>query len=173
MNTESIDAISRHLREMSDKNPNARALFEYLATYENNMRKTYVHNLAHGSGLSQSQVRKVFKQLEQDPFEIGKLRVGRRGHSTRFEWVAPLTAVAAAALGQRDVPDQEIASDDWAAEAIDPEEEDDDMAAKDSGKKTHRFHLRRDFEATLALPVDLTEKDVERLCNFLKALPVD
>lgn len=172
MNTESIDAISRHLREMSDKNPNARALFEYLATYENNMRKTYVHNLAHGTGLSQYQIREVFKQLQKEPFEIGELYVGRRGHRTRFEWDAPLTAVAAAALGQRDVPDQEIASDDWEAEALDPEEEADD-AATDTSKKTHRFHLRRDFEATLALPADLTEKDVERLCSFLKTLPVD
>ena len=171
MNTESVDAISRLLKDLAEKDPNAKALFDYLGTYENDMRKTYVHSLARGTSLSEYKVREVLKQLEQEPFEIGELRIGRRGHRTRFEWDAPLTTVAAAALGRREVPDNEIAGTNWVADAGDQDDYETDTI--DTNKRTHRFHLRRDFEASLVLPADLTAKEVERMCSFLKTLLVD
>lgn len=35
----------------------------------------------------------------------------------------------------------------------------------------HRFHLRQDLEIQVSLPADLDERDVGRLCVFLRSLP--
>lgn len=35
----------------------------------------------------------------------------------------------------------------------------------------HMFHLRADYQVALELPVDLTEKEAERVAGFVRSLP--
>lgn len=148
-------------------------LFRYLAEFKKNMRYTVVDNASKKTGLSTFAIRGVFKDLQD--LGLGRLLIGRKGHQTRFEWSAPLTAVAEIAAGGQ-VNDEVLFDKSW-IEALPEESKDADIddgeheaGLDQSEKKTHKYHLRANFEAALTLPSDLTSKDVDKLHAFLNSL---
>jgi hypothetical protein len=87
---------------------------------------------------------------------------GRKGGKARFVWSrgtpsskkvttgSPAAAVVAAPHSAR----SERASDKGAPSLLD-----------------HSFHVRQGVLVTLRLPVDVTKAEIERLCQFLQAIP--
>lgn len=75
----------------------------------------------------------------------GWFTIGRRGHSSRFDFYGSSKAMAEAAIGASAKPTPALL--------------------------THKFRLRPNLEITLELPSDLSEKEVGRIADFLKTLP--
>ena len=76
----------------------------------------------------------------------GWFTIGRRGHSSRFDFYASSKAMAESAIGK-------------ASHAATP------------ALLTHKFRLRQNLEISLELPSDLLAKEVERIADFLRTLP--
>lgn len=160
------------VRQLLEKQE-VRALFDYLSEFKNNRRYTVVDVVAKKAMCSPFVIRGVFKDLQD--LGLGRLLIGRKGHQTRFEWSAPLTAVAEIAAGGQ-VNDEALFDKSW-IEALPEESKDadidggeDEAGLDQSEKKTHKYHLRANFEAILTLPSDLTSKDVDKLHAFLNSL---
>lgn len=158
------EKLGSRLRKLA-KNRNARTLLLHLEQrYTNNMRCTYVDNLARRSGLSDLEVRGVLGKLEH--MKLGTLILGRRGKRTRFEWSAPLTMVARAAVGTDAGFQEDIDLDDasWLNEAIDDDEN--DLALVED--KDYPIPLGDGRFARLLLPSNHSGEDIEKVRSFLR-----
>ncbi len=99
----------------------------------------------------------LFKNLEE--YKCGQFVTGRWGWPSRFVWDVDSLSTSRFAIGEtQEVKDIKI----------EPEEE---TGQKDSLK--HTFNLRTDLPIEFTLPIDLSEKEAERLATFIKALPME
>ncbi len=101
---------------------------------------------------TRSEVVKLFRQLEE--LDLGEFMVGRRGRQSRFVWAETLdiARIAAQALADGCEPD-------GSAKAV-PE-----------SMIPHRYVLRPGAELQFRLPADLTQREADRLGDFIKTLP--
>jgi hypothetical protein len=158
--------VSRSVREIVIGNGIARSVFDHLSSFENNMKCTYIHRVAHATKENESDIREIFKQLEA--LELGSLILGRKGARTRFEWKAPLKTVAEIGLDEQGAhSDKELLNIEWTPEDDSLEQE------PDIRRTNYPFRLREDFSTTLVLPSDFNMRDLERLSGFLKTLPIN
>jgi hypothetical protein len=88
----------------------------------------------------------ALKELEKTG--AGEFVVGHAGRKSHFVW-------RAAPAARRRRGKQESAA---AGSAL-------------TGVLEHVFHLRPGFAATVRLPQDVTQMEIERFCHFLKAIP--
>lgn len=100
---------------------------------------------------------------------MGRFIAGRRGHPSRFCWnESPAKtlemfdeAVDGRTLGQDEASSEgEVVSHGG------------DLSACPQ-HFTHRFLLRPDFEATIKLPLDFSEKEAARLGKFISMIPLE
>jgi hypothetical protein len=171
MNTKNLVALSQNIQAVAASTPASKTVFEYLGSYGNNMRCVYVDRIASDINLDESEIRAVFKGLEA--LELGRLILGRRGSRTRFEWDTPLTMVAKAGLGKANLPEDQLRATEWKKTA-EPDDSEQQGLEQDLGvrRTTHSYRLRENFMASLILPTDFNQKDLERLTTYLKTLPI-
>ena len=150
------------LRELYEKNKTAQAFFDHMASRQRNQSETKVERImvllnAAGNAISRGDVINLFRQLQDAG--CGQFVAGRHGWPSRFVWDVESMGAAKAGVGE----EQEVQS-------IAPDE----TSEKESADKiSHVFNLRPDLQATFELPLDLTEKEAERLATFLKSLPME
>lgn len=113
--------------------------------------------------LSEREVRRVFKALEQ--YGCGRFIKGRGDSESRMAWKLSIRSIAAAAKGETSSLEEIDTSPENTLEA-------EEAASAVAAKTTHTFKLRADFDVTITLPVDFTEGEAERLSLFLKAVPI-
>ena len=103
-----------------------------------------------------------FKALEN--LKTGRLLVGRRGKPTRFVWSVPMLEVAAAAAGAGKM--SAPPNNGNATETVRQSPTQSDMVS-------FQFVLRPGLVVRFDLPHDFSQIEADRLCKFIKALPLD
>lgn len=73
-----------------------RSIMDRLAQLKRNRHATKVRGMSISTGVPEAHVREVFSILEG--LHLGELVLGRRGSSTRFEWMVPPSVVGHAAV---------------------------------------------------------------------------
>jgi hypothetical protein len=96
-----------------------------------------------------------------DNHGVGWFKIGRRGKQTRFIFDVDSKELASAIL-------EPTAAATPTAPSVPTT-----SAGAETTLVKHRFWLRPGIEITVELPVDVTEKDVARLYELLKAIPFD
>jgi hypothetical protein len=109
-----------------------------------------------GVDASRKDVIDLFRELEAS--HCGTFYVGRKGHSSRFQWSVSLIAVGRVAAGE--------------AVAVDvlQESDPDIQESEEESLITHRYVLRPNTEIEIALPADVTPTEVNRVANFVRTL---
>ncbi len=147
------------LREVYSSGVSAKAMLDDFASRTNNQRITKVDqilNRRRGDNVQRWEAIALFRKLEE--LGHGKFIEGRKGHPSRFVWSSSPIDVGKAAQGD-EAPIATVSLD----------------AATDdnSGEmRSYIFPLRSDTDATFELPIDLTQKESERLSAFLRTLAV-
>ena len=150
------------LKELYGRDATAKIFFDHMASRQRNQSETKMERIMQlladdGHTCSRGDIVAVFKNLEE--YKCGQFVAGRWSWPSRFVWdVDSLSASRFAAGETQEV--KEIKKED--------EEE---GGQKDSLK--HAFNLRADLPIEFTLPIDLTEKEAERLAGFIKALPME
>jgi hypothetical protein len=142
----------------------AKAIFDHFARRQYNSAKTTVDRLQaslkqEDYEVSRSDIIDFFRKLESA--HCGEFVIGRKGHSSRFEWATSLISVGQAAAGE--VAKVDVITE--AEKAEDPEDETDAILVE------HRYRLRPTFELKIMLPTDLTSSEAGRLADFIRTLP--
>ncbi len=161
------------LRNLYQRNKAAKALLDYFAKRQKNMRETSVRRLEQalreeGVLLSRAEIIDVLKEL--GALKVGRFISGRRGWESRFAWNFGLGSVGRAAAGN--TRQLERITDDAESDLDEPAEDDTEIEDL-SDALTHTFRLRPDYEVSLHLPADLTVKEAARLAEFVTALPFE
>lgn len=158
MNEQTYGVRLDDLKKLYGANPVAKSIFDNFATRQGDQRATTVGNLVNslrlaGVIIARPQVVDFMKKLEKGG--CGRYLVGRRGRETRFEWTARMTLVGKAATGLPVDIKQDLSG-----------------RTANGGTETlaHTFILRPDFTATFSLPTTLTEKEGNRLADFIRTL---
>jgi hypothetical protein len=147
------------LREVYSSGVAAKAMLDDFASRTNNQRITKVDqilNRLRADNVQRWESIALFRKLEE--LGHGKFIEGRKGHPSRFVWSSSPIDVGKAAQGN-EAPITPVSSD----------------AANDDNSGEMRdyvFPLRSDTDATFELPIDLTQKEAERLSAFLRTLAV-
>jgi hypothetical protein len=142
------------------------AVFDYLAERQRNYRETKPEILVmrmreSGTDLERSEIISFFRELETAG--CGKYIEGRRGHSSRFEWYAPMNGVGLAAKGEQNLVEGLVASEAVPPVNVDSLDREESIA--------HTFYLRPDFPIKILLPKDLRSVEAERIADWVKTLP--
>lgn len=139
----------------------AHTFFTYLSKRERNRTETSAAQAVRMTGMDNTSVLNLFRQLED--LELGTFKLGRRGMASRFEWSVRMIDAAKAALGKAD-----------SIEVLDDAEIDDTTEDDDEASVEHLFYLRLDSPpVAISLPPDLTAKEADRLSQFIRALPIE
>jgi len=147
------------LREVYSSGLAAKAMLNDFASRTNNQRVTKVDqilNRLRAYNVQRWECIALFRKLEE--LGHGKFIEGRKGHPSRFVWASSPVDVGKAAQGA-EAPITPVSSDG----------ETDDNAGE---MRDYVFPLRTDTDATFELPIDLTQKEAERLSAFLKTLAI-
>jgi hypothetical protein len=159
------EKLEARLRNLA-KNRKTRALLQHLQRYTNNMRCTFVDNLAKGSGLTEREVREVLAKLEN--LKLGALRLGRHGRRTRFEWDSPLTLIArTVGDGPMSGSPIDLGDTSWLDEALESDDDSFVQAEEVSEEKSYHIPLGGGRFAHLRLPTLCTAEDIAKLKTFL------
>ncbi len=150
-----VSAETKALRELYTENIYAKAILDDFASRTNRQTTTGVDQIMarlRTTELPKWAVVKLFRELGE--LNYGRFVVGRRGGESRFVWSANPIEVGKAAQGE-----------DLAITSLpEPETADVEMVM-------HQFNLRPGMPVKLELPADFTEKEADRLSQFLRALP--
>lgn len=150
------------LRELYSNNSSAKIFFDHMANRQRNQNETKVDRIVQllkdeGHSISRGEIVSVFKDLEE--YKCGQFVAGRWGWPSRFVWDVGSLSGSQFAVGETEEVEEV------------KEESDEELGRSDSLK--HTFNLRADLPIEFILPVDLTEKEAERLTGFIKALPME
>ncbi|MGH7813040.1 MAG: hypothetical protein ACREQI_03450 [Candidatus Binataceae bacterium] len=152
------------LRNLYQTNPAARAMLDEFAGRKSNRTETKVDNLLYlkveDRPITRGEIIQTFQQL--DLMGCGTFVVGRKGHSSRFQWTVGLPSVGKAASGET-----------VSLEALSEEERKEAAALPEEELETYLFPLRPNLKVELELPTDLSSVEASRLADFIKALPFD
>lgn len=148
------------LRRTYVTNHAVKAICDHLASRDRNQNETKLHRiLLHleqdGVDFSRAEVISAFRALEMA--DCGKYVEGRHGWKSRFVWSVNSKHLAAVAGGAD------------AAEAV---EEETETHEGDSGSELveHTYWLRPDLSVAIELPADLTQREANRLSQFIDSL---
>jgi hypothetical protein len=137
------------LRAKHKKDPLFRTLMDVLAAAPKDYRQLTVDQLCDLLAKAGASVYRhdAVRMLQSTHGENrGWFTIGRRGHSSRFDFYGSTKTMAQVAIGK---------SSSKSTPAL----------------LTHKFRLRPDLEISLELPSDLSTKEVSRISDFLKTLP--
>ena len=180
--------LIENLQTLAANDALARRAFEVLAQRQRKRTELTVEVLMRDMGCPRGDTVKFFKLLEE--LGCGKFFTGRGSKPSRFRWRYAMYSVAQVALGQGQ-PLEELP---WDGDTVDEDEQAIAGAADGSMPpppavasilqtvdlptamprrlNNYSFPLRPDLLVPLALPVDLTLSEAERLSVFVKALAV-
>jgi hypothetical protein len=176
MNAEVKSSVDfQSIRQLYQSDSSARTILDEFAGFRRNTSTTALEQLlfrltSAGKPVPKSEVIEVLRKLEQ--FGCGDFITGRKGHATRFEWTYPLSKVGKIAAGWHPLEAPETNQELTEAS----EDEDLDELADppaDLGAIDHSFQLRPGYRVEIRLPSDLTNREANRLSDFLKTLPFD
>lgn len=159
MNVELIEGLKR----LYGRDPTAKVLLDKLSERKNGATLTKAKRAATISGEEYRRVIAVFKELEE--LGLGRFVAGRKGHDSRMEWAFDVRTLGPVARGAK-----------MALEEVPFDAEDDDETngrETESGLIMHAFQLRADCSVEIKLPVDVTQKEVERLGMWLRSIPFE
>jgi hypothetical protein len=164
MNENGARVDTKGLKEVYLKNSAAAVILDEFARRERNRSETKVDNLLYlkveNRPITRGEVIQVFQELQL--IGCGTFIVGRKGHSSRFQWIVGLPSVGKAAAGE-DVP----------LDAISDEDREQAEEAPEGELENYGFPLRPNLKVELRLPTDLSSAEASRLADFIKALPFD
>lgn len=147
------------LREVYSSGVSAKAMLDDFASRTRNQRVTkvdQVFNRLRGANVQRREVIALFRKLEE--LGHGKFIEGRKGHFSRFVWSSSPIDVGKAAQG-----------DETPISPVSIEVEADNNLVE---MREYAYPLRSGTDATVIVPVDLTEREADRLSAFLKTLAV-
>ena len=147
------------LRDVYSSGVAAKLILDDFAGRTNNQRLTKVDQILNrlsDANVHRWEVIALFRKLEE--LDHGKFIEGRKGHPSRFVWSSNPIDVGKAAQGDQ-APISAVSVD--ADTTSDPEE-----------MREYVFPLRSGTDAAFTLPVNLTEREADRLSTFLKTLAV-
>lgn len=158
MNSTNTQQIA-DLGSLRGANEYNRTILDDFASRTNNQSVTKVDQII--ARLSNAEIPRwavirLFRGLEK--LGHGHFVEGRKGHPSRFLWSSSSVEVGRAAKGEN------VSITEVAAEKREKNDAADMM--------THRFYLRPNLAVTIDLPADFSEKEAERMGNFLKTVPV-
>ena len=160
MDSQGIDVDK--VRKLYDKNSTARLFFDNMASRQRNQNETKVDRIlailkSEGNEVPRGEIINLFKQLQDAG--CGQFVPGRHSWPSRFVWSVESLGAAKVATGE--VQEAQSIAD---GEGLGNESQD---------MIKHVFNLRSDLEVSFELPLDLTEKESERLATFLRSLPME
>ena len=145
------------LNRLYASNPNVRALLSVLLRHHNSST-TQPSEISHIIASLRAEERLVVSRRKlvatlkaMDVTGCGRFRTGRRGLPSRFEWTPAAVSLArgVAEAGQTNAP----------------------TAA--TNLISHPYRLRRSLTVSVSLPEDLTEREANRLADFIRTLAFD
>jgi hypothetical protein len=157
------------IRNLYSTDSAAKGIFDYFGKCKKNKRETSVARLhgmllREGGDLTSPQVSQILRKLAG--LNCGDFKIGRRGKPTRIEWKVKLVSLGQYASGQTTV-----------LQNLDPEtsEDDDEPVTEeqlsDSDHMNVTYPLRLDLMVGLSLPKNFTQKEANRLADFIRTLP--
>lgn len=150
------------VRDLYKSNQTAKIFFDHMSSRQRNQSETKVDRIIkilenEKQTPSRGDIIALFKNIEE--YKCGQFVTGRWGWPSRFVWdVDSLSASRFAAGETQEVKVVKI-------------EDEEKTEQRDSLK--HTFNLRADLPIEFTLPIDLSEKEAERLATFIKALPME
>ncbi|MFK8250223.1 hypothetical protein [Ancylobacter terrae] len=164
MNSNFSSTLSRDLRELYNKDESAKRIFLWFDDRKKDSWEMPVRIAAYRTNISEREIRRVFKKLEE--IGCGRFIKGRGENAeSRMAWKLSIRGIASAAKGETLKVEEVAAAPEDTLEA-------EESTASMIGFVTHTFRLRSDFEVKIELPSDFTEGEAERLSRFLKAIPI-
>lgn len=162
---------SARLKRLCAKNRAARVLFQHLAHLNGKpTNSTTVDDLLAGVLADQKTVlrrRELVGLLRTfGKAGCGWFMVGRRGQLSRFAWAAPASSIAAAILGES----PSLPAPAAAAKEAQPAQTGTGARLEAGNQLIHTYHLRRGLTISLALPADLTDREANRLGDFIRTV---
>jgi len=145
------------LREEYASSISKKTILDDFARRTNNQRITKVEqiqNRLRGAGVKRWEVIALFRKLQA--LGYGAFIEGRKGHPSRFEWLASLIDVGKASQGSED--------------SINPVPSDATIDNGSDEMRKYTFPLRTDRDVIFELPANFTQKEAERFSAFLKTL---
>ena len=147
------------LKKLYENNNAVRTICDHMASRERNQRETKLKRILYllsdeASPLKQPDAVIAFRELEK--VGCGKFLVGRRGSRSRFVWEVDSLIVSQVAQGVVGAEEAADGGDEYETETLE-----------------HQFNLRSDFAIDLTLPIDLSSSEAERLCAFIRSLPLE
>ncbi len=133
----------------------AQAFFDLIAQRKNDQQEMTVERAIDSLGnyFDRREVVDLFKRLQG--LGCGTFVLGRHTRRSRFVWGVSMISVGRAAKGEISEVEEITEVDE---EEIGPE------------VIVHTYHIRPDFPIEMALPVDLTQREADRLAMFFKSL---
>lgn len=162
--------LSNSLKALYNENEVAQRFFDKAAERQRNPASTSVERAAIATESTKSNITDLFKSLEE--IGVGTFRLGRRGHKSRIIWDYEIISLGETARGVSEPIEIEDSTQ------IEDEEDiifgnDKNENEEDRGVIPHQFQLRSDQAINFSLPKDLTNREAERLANFIKSLPFE
>ena len=174
-------ATSAAIRRVAGSHRKFGLFFTWLTEQPGGARETDLDAIESAAGLSRPQAIMLCKQLQEAA--VGRFVAGRRGRSSRVEWIVDPRAIGAVfaqadggtqadEAGWRDLDEpapararssstSQLQTPAPAPAPASPEREDEDR---------HLFRLRPDRQVRVSLPIDLTRREAARLADFVRAL---
>lgn len=159
------------LRKLYARSAAAKSILDNFAGRKRNQRETTVARLQHvlmhqGIALSEADIRDFFKNIGK--LNFGTFKIGRRGGETRFEWRVGMMSLGLFARGDRAVVES-LGSE------LDVADEGEDAMPNLVSDSTRRilYPLRPDKDVELFLPVNLNQREANRLAEFIRTLPFE
>jgi len=149
------DQTVSELKKLYRSSPVAQAFFDLVAKRRNDAQEVTVERALDSleNRFDRGKVVDLFRRLQE--LGCGNFVLGRHTRHSRFEWGVSMIGVGRAATGEISEIDEIKETD-----AEEPEIE----------VLVHTYHLRPDLPIEMILPVDLTQREAERLAMFIKSL---
>lgn len=155
------------LKRLYGKNKAAKKLLDYLARRKNNVNQTTVARLESelsSDGVTRAQIFEILKELTK--LHYGELKIGRKGQVSRMIWAVGIVSLGQAASGQCNTVNKILPDDDEEEETKAPKEK-----PADHRLMSVTYRLRVDLVTEFVLPENLTQKEANRLADFIKSQP--
>lgn len=157
MNQTLETAVSDQLKALVATNETVANLLNIFSTRKRDVRETTVEYGAKLADVEYNEMLAAMRALAAAG--AGEFKVGRRGGNSRIEWDYSIRSLAAAAMGHGLPTAVEDIDDIWG----DIEESD----------VVHEYLLRPGKRLSISLPVDLTQREADRLGQFISSLPFE
>jgi hypothetical protein len=154
------------LRAVYQANVTVKAILNYAASRKYNSAELSVDRTEAilrkgGEDIARREIVEAFKALED--LGLGEFIIGRRGASSRLKWNVPMIEAGRAAQGVIEsvprLPDEELLTE----EASEPPVQ--------SISMRHTYNLRPGYAVVIELPTNLSDREANRLAEFIKTLP--